>query len=75
MFANNADNLYIPWSLDDAADKLEKMFANPTKYKTGLVSDWQNGTIDRTLDVFEGKGEEWARNTLDYRKHVSKAKY
>ena len=75
VFANNADNLYIPWSLDDAADKLEKMFANPTKYKTGLVSDWQNGTIDRTLDVFEGKGEEWARNTLDYRKHVSKAKY
>jgi hypothetical protein len=74
-FANNPKNLYIPWSLEDAADKLEKMFLNPASYKTGFVSDWQNGTIDRTLDVMEGKGEEWARNGLDYRKHVSKAKY
>jgi len=75
VFANNADNMYIPWSLDDAAARLEKMFAQPTKYSTGAVSDWQNGTIDRTLDVFEGKGEEWARNTNDYRKNVAKAKY
>jgi len=75
VFANNADNMYIPWSIDDAADKLAKMFAMPAKYKTGAVSDWQDGTIDRTLDVFEGKGEEWARNTNDYRKHVATKKY
>ena len=75
VFANNADNMYIPWSITDAADRLEKMFANPTKYKTGAVSDWQNGTIDRTVDIFEGKGEEWARNGNDYRKHVTVAKY
>ncbi len=75
VFANNADNMYIPWSMDDAIARLTKIFANPSAYKTGAVSDWQNGTIDRTLDVFEGNGEEWARNTNDYRKHVSKAKY
>lgn len=75
VFANNADNMYIPWSLDDAVSRLEKMFANPSKYSTGKVSDWQDGTIGRTLDVFEGKGDEWARNTNDYRKHVAAAKY
>ena len=75
VFANNAQNMYIPWSIDDAAEKLEKMFFNPASYKTGFASDWQNGTIDRTLDVFEGKGESLSRNTLDYRKHVSMPKY
>ena len=75
VFANNADNMYIPWSIKDAADRLEKMFANPASYSTGAVSDWQDGTIGRTLDIFEGKGEEWARNKNDYRKHVAKAKY
>lgn len=75
VFANNAANMYIPWSLDDAAEKLEKMFSNPTSYITGKVSDWQNGTIDRTVDIFEGKGEEWSRNTLDYRKHITVPKY
>ena len=75
VFANNCNNMYIPWSLDDAANRLENMFANPAKYTTGVVSDWQNGTIGRTLDIFEGKGEEWARNKNDYRKYVAKAKY
>lgn len=75
VFANNANNMYIPWSLDDAAAKLEKMLAKPTDFTTGDVSSWQDGTIDRTCDVLEGKGEEWARNTNDYRKHVAKPKY
>ena len=75
VFANNPKNMYIPWSVEDAAERLEKMFVSPATYKTGAVSDWQNGTIDRTLDVFEGKGEEWARNGNDYRKHVATAKY
>lgn len=75
VFANNAKNMYIPWSVDDAVDRLKNMFARPEEYKTGLVSDWQNGTIDRTLDIFEGKGEQWSRNTNDYRKFVAKAKF
>ncbi len=79
VFANNAKNMYIPWSVDDAADRLEKMFLNPTSYETGMISNWQDGTIDRTLDVFLGNGygmgEQWARNGNDYRKYVAKAKY
>ena len=75
VFANNEKNMYIPWSLTDAGNKLLAMIINPMEYKTGAVSNWQDGTIDRTLDIFEGKGEQWARNTNDYRKHVAKAKY
>jgi len=79
VFANNANNLYIPWSLDDAAAKLTAMLNNPAKFTTGAVSDWQNGTIDRTIDILEGgekgNGAQWARNGLDYRKHVGREKY
>lgn len=75
VFANNTDNMYLPWSLDDAEAKLTKMFANPTVYKTGAVSDWQNGTIGRTIDILEDNGSEWARNGNDYRKHIAKPKF
>jgi hypothetical protein len=77
VFANNPKNMYIPWSLDDAAEKLEKMFVNPASYETGKVSDWQDGTIDRTLDIFTETNDykQWERNSVDYRKHVTKAKY
>jgi hypothetical protein len=75
VFANNPKNMYLPWSIDDAIEKLEKMFVSPATYQTGLVSDWQDGTIDRTIDIFEGKGAEWSRNTLDYRKYVAAPKY
>jgi hypothetical protein len=51
------------------------MFSKPASYVTGKVSDWQDGTIDRTLDIFEGNGEEWSRNRLDYRKYVTEPKY
>lgn len=74
-FANNHHNMYIPWSLQDASNKLFSMIHYPKSYTVGAVSDWQDGTIDRTLDVFEGNGKQWARNTLDYRKHVAKGKY
>lgn len=75
VFANNAKNMYIPWSVEDAKTRLVDMLAAPWKYDTGQVSNWQNGTIDRTLDIFEGKGEQWARNGNDYRRYVSVAKF
>lgn len=75
VFANNEQNMYIPWSINDAASKLDAMLSNPANYTTGAVSDWQDGTIKRTLDVFTGNGEKWARNGLDYRKFVAQAKY
>jgi glycosyltransferase involved in cell wall biosynthesis len=75
VFANNAKNMYIPWSVEDAADRLAEMFAHTERYTTGAVSDWQNGTIDRTLDILEGGGQQWARNGNDYRKYVAKGKF
>jgi hypothetical protein len=75
VFANNARNMYIPWSIDDAAERLLAMFKAPGNYTTGAVSDWQDGTIDRTLDILEGHGERWARNTNDYRKYVAREKF
>lgn len=75
VFANDAKNMYIPWSIDDAAERLENIFMNPASYKTGHISDYQNGTIDRTIDILQGNGEQWARNTNDYRKHIATPKY
>jgi len=75
VFANNAKNMYVPWSVEDAESRLLSMMSVPEAYETGAVSDWQNGTIDRTIDILEGGGEQWARNSNDYRKYVSRAKY
>jgi hypothetical protein len=80
VFANNGNHLYVPWSIDDAQDKLTKMFNSIdnndlSSYNIGKISDYQNGTIDRTIDVLEGNGEQWARNDWGFRKHVAKAKY
>jgi hypothetical protein len=75
VFANNADNMYIPWSVSDAKDRLVQMLIAPWNYTTGAASNWQDGTIGRTVDVFEGKGESLSRNDNDYRKYVAKPKY
>lgn len=75
VFANNYKFMYTPWSLDHAAERLEEMFVNPENYDPSPICDWQDGTINRTIDIFEGKGEEWARNVLDYRKYVDIPKY
>jgi hypothetical protein len=74
-FANDRNRLYIPWSLDDAEAKVRTalMAQSPN---IGLISDWNNATIDRTLDIMEDwDGEFWSRNHSDYRKHVAEAKY
>jgi glycosyltransferase involved in cell wall biosynthesis len=75
VFANNQQYMYIPWSIDDAICKLENMFLNSEQYDPSPICDWQDGTIDRTIDIFEGKGEYLSRNTLDYRKYVTIPKY
>lgn len=75
VFANNHNYIYTPWSLDSAADHILTVFENPANFNPEPICNWQDGTIDRTTDVFEGKGEQWARNTLDYRKHVAVPKY
>lgn len=74
VFANDHERMYIPWSLEDAMNKLEKLLATPHK-NIGKISDWTNGTIDRICDIMEGNGEEWLRMSTDYRNHTRKDKY
>lgn len=73
-FANDHDRLYIPWSLEDAFHKLVRLLVNPHA-KQGQLSDWTNGTVDRIVDILEGKGEQWRRMSTDYRKHTHKTKF
>jgi hypothetical protein len=73
-FANDPNRLYIPWSIDDAYTKLRNLLEQP-HHNMGLISDWNNGTIDRVVDILEGKGEQWNRSGNRYRDHVPGDKY
>ena len=73
-FANDPDRLYVPWSEDDAFNKLTNLLNRP-HHNQGLISDWNNGTIDRICDIMSGHGESWNRAGNRYRDHVAHAKY
>lgn len=73
-FANDHTRLYVPWSIEDALNKLHGLLSSPHP-KIGKISDWTDKTIDRICDILEGKGENWLRMTTDYRKHTREAKY
>jgi hypothetical protein len=73
-FANDCDRLYIPWSIEDALNKLEKLLEKPHG-DMGKISDWTNGTVDRIVDILQGSGEQWLRMSTDYRKHTHESKF
>ena len=73
-FANDPERLYIPWSQEDAMNKLTPLLEAPHK-NMGKISAWTDGTVDRIVDILEGKGEQWNRAGNRYRDHVSQAKY
>lgn len=80
VFANNGRHLYVPWSMEDCVSKLSNMFddirtGNLSEYSIGKISDYQNGTIERTLKVLAGLGLEQERDRQYYRRKVAKAKY
>ena len=80
VFANNGRHLYVPWSMEDCISKLSNMFDdinidNLSEYSLGKISDYQNGTIERTLKVISGLGLEQQRDRQHYRRQVAKAKY
>ena len=73
-FANDAERLYVPWSIEDAIRKLMPLLKNPHQ-SMGLISDWTDGTVDRIVDIIEGQGEKWLRMSTDYRDHTRESKY
>ena len=73
-FANDNQRLYVPWSTDDAIQKLSYLLEKPHA-NMGRISDWTDKTIDRICDILEGKGEQWLRMDVDYRKHTKTGKY
>jgi hypothetical protein len=73
-FANCPDRLYIPWSQSDAVRKLE-MLMSGLHPDAGKISDWNNGCIDRIVDIISGMGDQWNRSGNRYRDHVAGSKY
>ena len=73
VFANDAERMYVPWSQEDAIEKMLKLTYKPINQ--GVISDWTDGTIDRMIDIMEGKGEQWLRSGNRYRDHIIENKY
>jgi hypothetical protein len=73
-FANDHERLYIPWAMDDALAKLDRLLLGPHRNQ-GLISDWTNGTVDRIIDIMKGLGEQWRRDDARYRDHAAENKY
>jgi glycosyltransferase involved in cell wall biosynthesis len=73
-FANDHTRLYVPWSIDDAMDKLEGLLYK-SHPRMGEISDRNDSTIDRICDILQGRGEDMLRMSTDYRKHTRESKY
>jgi hypothetical protein len=74
IFNNDHTRLYVPWSIVDADNKLNVLLQTQ-HHNVGQISDWTNDTIDRYLDIMQGNGEQWNRNSNRYRDEVAKRKY
>jgi hypothetical protein len=74
IFANDHTRMYIPWSVQDAMDKLQPLLMAPHK-DLGKISDWTSATIDRYIDIMQGNGEQWRRDSNRYRDYVAETKY
>lgn len=74
IFANDHTRMYVPWSVEDAMNKLTPLLDAPHK-DLGKVSDWTSATIDRYIDIMQGNGEQWRRDDNRYRDHVASRKY
>ena len=73
-FANDHERMYVPWSIEDALDKLDALLKKPHT-NMGKISDYTNKTVDRICDILEGKGEQYLRMSTDYRKHTKETKF
>jgi hypothetical protein len=75
LFAHDPNRLYIPWSEDDPFNKLSLLLDRP-HHNTGLVSDWNNKTAERIIDVLiDAENSKWNRHSSKYRNNILPAKY
>ena len=74
IFNNCYERMYIPWSTDDAMNKMRTLLQVP-HMDVGRISDWTSATIDRYIDIMQGNGEQWRRDDNRYRDHVAVKKY
>jgi glycosyltransferase involved in cell wall biosynthesis len=74
IFANDHTRMYVPWSKDDAAEKMHQLLSKQHT-EIGKISDWTSSTIDRYVDIMMGNGEQWSRNNNRYRDEVASRKY
>lgn len=51
---SRADQLYVPWSVEEATDKLSNLLEKGSQYGADYLSFDQNGTLDRILELFQG---------------------
>ena len=72
-FANDASRLYVPWSIEDAMNKLYTLLIEPHE-NMGKISNYNDKTIDRICDIFEGD-TSGLRMAKDYRKYTRESKY
>lgn len=73
-FANDPECLYVPWSKEDATNKLECLLEAP-RNNLGKLANWTSGTIDRCIDIILGQGEHWYRSVPNYRSYTAETKY
>ncbi len=75
-FANDYTRLYVPWSKENAIKKIMKGLTAPNE-NMGKISDWNDGTIDRMIDIMlqDYRANKWLRSGNRYRDHVASSKY
>ena len=52
VFNNDHTRLYVPWSVDDAVDKLRSLIRG-RHTRTGEISNYQDKTIERTVEAIQ----------------------
>ncbi len=71
---SNPSQLYIPWSVEDAVEKLVKA-VNSKDQPNFKFSDHTSKTMDRIIKICKGQGADYERSSSDYRKHAVKTNW
>lgn len=70
IFDNDPARLYVPWSVDDAVEKVLRALEAPQE-NVGELSKHTSATMERILSIIYGDPLELNRNSVTYRKWAS----